>query len=211
MNIFNLIKKDMTVVFSNKSMYMILLLFVPFLVLVLGAEDMNGIYLFSILTFTYMVLYIPFSYEVRDKPNVLIQSLPVKKRDIVISKYISMIISLIMGNIYTFIYLLLIKTLGILDEITIDISIIAFAFVITVFATSILLPAQFKFTSKIANFINMFIYIFFMINAGVLNELYTNLDLSKTSSILLALSIVAVIYFISLGISIALYKSRKFY
>jgi len=187
---------------------------VPFAVLVLGSEDMNSIYLFSILIFTYMVLYMPFSYEIRDKPNILIQSLPVKKRDIVIRRYINIVTSLIMGNIYIFIYLFLIKILGILDEITIDASMIVFAFVFTVFVSSILLPSQFKFTSKIANFINMFIYIFFMINAGMLNILYTNytnLDLSQTSNILLAISIALVISLISMGISIILYENRKFY
>ncbi|NBI07265.1 ABC-2 transporter permease [Senegalia massiliensis] len=210
----NLIKKDIIVSLSNKSILLMLLIYVPFIILAFGTESISKIFLFSTFGFCHMIITTPFSYEIEDKPHIFIQSLPVKKTDIVISKYINIIISFILGTIYSLVYIWIMNIIGILDSSKIDIITLVFAFGLTIVVSSVSLPTQFKFSPKIAKFINTLLFLMFFVNITTINYVsrnFTRLDFSNFNNLLIVSAIISVIYFISMGISITLYTTRKFY
>lgn len=210
----NLIRKDILVNFSNKRTAILLLMYVPFISFVLEPANMNNIFLFSTFTFCYMMTNMSFGYEIKDKPHIFIQSLPIRKKDIVIGKYLSIFANFIMGTIYSLIYMWIISLIGLVDVDKIDITIILSTLALTIVSLSISLPTQFRFSPKVANFLNIFIYIIilndFIANSDMLLRIL-NLDLSNISNILLVISGILALYLISMTISIVLYNTRKFY
>lgn len=210
----NLIKKDMLVSYSNKTSNIMILMYFPLILFILGTRDINSIFIFSTFSFVFIITKIPFAYEVKDKPHVFIQSLPVTKKDIVISKYISIFVNLIVGIIYTFINMWIVSLIGIVNVDKISIVTILSTAGFTIVALSITLPMQFRFSPKTANFLNMFFYIM-IINFIILSEdvflKFLNLDFTNAYNILAIIAGIVAVYFISMAVSIALYKTRKFY
>lgn len=210
----NLIKKDLRVAFSNKVTNIMLLLFFPFILFFGEFEDSNIIFIFSTFIFVFSLSKVTFVFEVRDKAHLFIQSLPVTKRDMVVSKYISIFLYFAMGVIYTFIYMRIFNLFGLVDMTKIPLSIILLSLGYAMFALSITLPMQFRFPVKVANLINLILFMIFIIfitfTEGDLYKIF-NLDFNNIFIKLGIVAVIAVVYFISMGISICLYKSRKFY
>lgn len=71
-----LIKKDFKLNFAVKSSLISLVLLVPFMVFIMEINNIDRIYPFVILSFGYILTNIPFKYEAREKPHLLMQSLP---------------------------------------------------------------------------------------------------------------------------------------
>lgn len=210
----NLIKKDMTINFSNKATNIMLLIYFPFILLALGSENISLLFILSTVSFVFIMAKINFVYETRGKSHIFIQSLPVKKRDIVISKYISIFINFLLGLIYTFIYIWIGKIICIINFDKIQLSTILLSLGLSLITLSISMPMQFRFSSRTADFFNMIFYIviinFIMRSEDILFGLL-KLDLKSTYDILLVTSITMGFFIISLAISIGLYRTRKFY
>lgn len=210
----NLIKKDLRVNFSNKVTNIMLLILFPFILLSIGFADINVIFMFSTFSFAFTMAKISFVYETRDKSHIFLQSLPVTKRDIVISKYIYMFINFGLGVIYTFIYMWIFGLIGIINAEKIQPSIILSTLGFTIVALSMSMPMQFRFSAKVANFLNM---LFFMMIIVLITFTegeflrFLNLDFNNLYNKLLIIGGIVAVYFISMGISIGLYKTRKFY
>lgn len=210
----NLIKKDIRINFSNKPTNIMLIMFFPIILFVLGIKSVNLLFMFSTFSFAFMMTKINFVYETRDKSHTFTQSLPVTKEDIVISKYISIFINYLLGAIYTFVYMWLSKVIGLINVDRIDISTVLLTLGFTVAALSISMPMQIRFPSKLANFINMVIYIMIinLILGG--EDLFfqvLNFNLNNIYNVLAIIGGIALVYFVSMAISITLYKTRKFY
>ena len=150
----------------------------------------------------------------RDKSHIFIQSLPVTKKDMVVSKYISIFIYFVMGSIYTLAYIWIFKLLGIINMDKIQFSIILSTLGFITVALSLSLPMQFRFPLKTANFINMMFFmiiiIFISLTKGDFSK-FLNLDLNNIYIKLAITGGIVAVYFISIGVSIALYQTRKFY
>ena len=82
----NLIKKDFILTFSTKSSLFLIALYIPLMNLIMGGEKAETIISIMIISLIYILTIIPLSYDKRGKSNILIQSLPVKRKDVVISK-----------------------------------------------------------------------------------------------------------------------------
>ncbi len=210
----NLIKKDLLVSYSNKISIIMILMYFPLILLILGTRDINSIFIFSTFSFCFIMIKIPFSYEIKDKPHIFIQSLPVKKSDIVISKYISILVNFAIAIVYTFVYMWISSVIGLIDVDKIELSTILYTLAITIVALSISLPTQFRFSPKMANFLNMFLYI------GMINIIIAggdtvlkliNLDFHNLYNLLGLVGGILALYLISIVISISLYKTRNFY
>lgn len=210
----NLIRKDILVSYSNKGSIAYFLFAVPFILFVLGAEETNKIFMFVVASFVYIMTKIPFSYEIKDKPHIFIQSLPIKKKDIVIAKYISIFINFGVGVIYTFVYMWIMSLIGLVDVDKIKVINVLLTLGFTIVTLSISMPMQFRFTPKVANYLNMFFYIGIMnliVLDGNLIAKILGLDLSNIYTRLVIVSGILVLYLTSMSISIGLYNSRKFY
>lgn len=211
---FNLIKKDMLINYFNRSSLILLVFYIPFVILVIGPQDPNRVFIFSVYSFVFMMIRMPFAYEIKDKPHIFIQSLPVKKIDIVISKYVSIFINFIIGTIYTLLYMWVMNLIGLLYMEKFEMFTILTTLGFTVLAQSISLPTHFSFTPKTANFLNMGIYIlilnFIVIDGDILLR-FLSLDLHNFYTILELLGAISAVYLISMSLSVWLYQTRKFY
>lgn len=210
----NLIKKDMRVAFSNKFTNIMLLLFFPFIVFSLRSPSSDVLYMFSTFILVFALSKITFVYEMRDKSHIFIQSLPVTKKDMVASKYISIFVNFILCSIYTLGFMLIFKLLGIINMDKVPFSMMLPTLGFIVIALSLSLPMQFRFSLKTANSMNMvlFVGIIILITSidGDFSRILT-IDLNNIYSKLLIIGGVLALYFLSMIISIGLYKTRKFY
>lgn len=200
----NLIKKDFLLTFSNKQSWILIILYVPFILFTMGTSKGFAVNL-MIYTFVYMLTTIPFGYEIQTKPHILLQSLPIKKRDIVISRYLSIFVNYIVGFVCTVSYMWIISLLGFVNVDNISLSLVESTLPIAVLSLSISLPALFRLPPKIANIVNIFVYIgimnFVIIPFGQYGNLFNGLGLPIIS---------AIVYLVSIGISLWLYETRDF-
>ncbi|MBU5255911.1 ABC-2 transporter permease [Tissierella praeacuta] len=203
----NLIRKDLLLNFSSKQSVIFLILFFPFMLLVLETNSTN-IYSLMILSYGYVLNNMPFKYEVINKTHMLIQSLPIKKRDVILSKYISIFINYFLGVILVGIYFGIISVFRIKIGEGLSISLIWQTLIIFIFITSISLPAYFRLPPRLGNIVNVMIYII-IINIFVIGS-------SDNIDILTALNgqrfnlpiITPIVYLISMLISIVLYETK---
>jgi hypothetical protein len=200
----NLIKKDFLLSFSIKQSWILIIVYVPFILFTMGTDN-EFIVNLMIYTFVYMLTTIPFGYEAQTRPHILLQSLPIKKRDIVISKYLSIFLNYLVSFVITGSYLWIINLLGFINVDNVNLSLVQSTLPIILLSLSISLPALFRLPPKIANVVNMFIYIgimnFIIIPFGQYGNLFNGLGLPI---------IAVVVYFLSMGISLWLYETRDF-
>lgn len=210
----NLIKKDMRVNFSNKVTNIMLIMYFPIILFLIGAESINLLFVFSTFSFAFIMTKINFVYETKDRFHIFIQSLPIRKRDIVIGKYLAVFINFAIGIVYTLLYIWIFSVIGLMNLEGIKISTVLSTLGLTMLALSISMPLQFRFTSQIANFLNMFLYMimitFITLDGDIILKLL-NFDIYKLGNILGLLFLIIAVYLISIKISIWLYETRKFY
>lgn len=199
-----LIRRDLSLIFANWQVGVLLLLLMPFLLLFIGAEKVNEAILANVLILGYFLTVLPFSYELRIKPYLLIQSLPISRSEVVISRYISTFINLIIGTIYSVIYLWIINKFKVLNVDTLNIKIIIEAFLIVILGLSISLPGFFILSPKGGTILNTAVYIiglnFYFIQPGTNFRRY---NISNKFGIAIMVS-----YIISLGLSIWFYERK---
>ncbi|CAK7077185.1 ABC-2 transporter permease [Tissierella sp.] len=200
----NLIKKDFLLTFSNKQSWILIILYVPFILFTMGTDNEFVVNL-MIYTFVYMLATMPFGYEVQTKPHILLQSLPIKKRDIVISRYLSIFVNYVIGFVITGGYLWIISLLGFIDVDNFNLSLVGYTLPIVLLSLSISLPALFRLPPKIASIANIFVYIFIMnfviVTSYKFQDILNGLGLPV---------IAAIVYLLSMGISLWLYETRDF-
>lgn len=208
---FNLIRRDFIVTYINKTAFYLLLGMIPLFLFLIDDFNADMAFMYSLLTFMFISTRTPFSYEAKDKPHLFIQSLPVTKVDIVISKYISLFINFLIGGLFTIVYIFILSLLGFLDIWSLTLGAVLVTLATSIALLSISLPTEFIFSPKLANFVTMLIYILFL-NMFILNSnpILNFIDIFSDYRIGVAL-IVALLYFSSIGISILVYKNRKFY
>lgn len=204
----SLIKKDFLVAFSSKGNILFLTLYIPLIYIVLGTSGPERMISIMIMSFAYILTTISFAYEVTTKPHILIQSLPIKKRDVVISKYISIFVNYIGAIIFIGGYLWIISLFGIRTVDSFSFSLIINTLPILVISLSISLPAQFRLPARIANFVNSFIIIIvinrmmFVSSGGKsMFDVYMAGDLKS-------LIITVIVYLASMTVSIWMYEGR---
>lgn len=207
----NLIRKDFLVTYTNKFAFYMLLLLIPFFLFFVDDFDANMAFVYSVLTFVFISTRTPFAYEGKDKPHLFIQSLPVTKTDIVISKYVSIFVNFLIGSIFTTLYISFLSLFNLFDISVLKLSIVILTLAVSIFLISISLPAEFIFTPKISNLINIIIYVTFL-NLFIIggNRVLNFINIFSDYRIGISL-IVVLVYFLSMAVSIVLYKNRKFY
>lgn len=209
----NLIKKDLKLNFAIKGSVISLVLFLPFMLLVLGLDSKENIYPIMILSYSYILMSMPFKYDAREKPHLFIQSLPIKKRDVVISKYIILILNFIIAIGYTWLIFSLLNLLGFGMGNKLSISILKETLIIYILISSISLPAYLRLPPKIGNVVNIMIYVMiiniFALGSGVKDIM--NLLVRYNIDGWMIFVVMAVVYFLSMGISISLYETRDLY
>lgn len=210
----NLIKKDLQVAFSNRFTNIMLLLFFPFILFSLGSASTDVLFMFSTFIFVFSLSKIAFVFEMRDKSHIFIQSLPVTKRDMVVSKYILIFIYFAIGVLYTSVYMWVFKLFGIINMDKVPFSMILPTLGFIIITLSLSMPMQFRFSLKTANSTNMLLLVVVIILITFMDGDFSrilNIDLNNIYNKLVIAGGIIAVYFISIAISIGLYKTRKFY
>ncbi|WP_422485530.1 ABC-2 transporter permease [Gudongella sp. DL1XJH-153] len=165
-----LIMKDIRLITSNRATQIFLLLYIPFLLIVAGFDfRAEYMYMVVLVSGAYMITILSFSYEIGRKTNQLLLSLPVRRVDIVNAKYLFVFAAFGMSGIYTGIYLGMMKYFLYSELVAFDLGMLKNASILTLLFVSVVLPLFFGLPHKVANLLNVFVFVtlFQMFGMGV--------------------------------------------
>lgn len=151
----NLVIKDFKIV--NKRIYLIILYALFISALFQKTLSAGTAYLFGIFIISYGFYLYSSGYNDRYKAEVIWNSLPVKREQVVISKYISVVISIMLGFCIILAGMVLLKPVGLKIERYPDLNDFTIEFIILGTLYSILFPIGFKFGSKVTNTVSQII------------------------------------------------------
>ncbi|MGH4121341.1 MAG: ABC-2 transporter permease [Clostridium sp.] len=220
----NLIIKDISI---QKKTLLYALLYTIFASIGFSSMRPNGfgLYVLSPTVITYLFINIAVAYDDKNKSEIILNSLPLKRDDIVISKYISTFIFGIVGIICSILIGFIGKTAG-LPMFTRLISLLDIVSVLTSVCifSSIFFPVYFKFgVARMKIFTVLIFMAFFFVPTSAIdyaiknpNNIFVhkfNYFVSNTSSLTrnsLVLILGLILFLISLMISIRIYKNKEF-
>lgn len=205
---FKLIRKDLLLALSNKFDLISTLLFAPLLLFFMDFQVNEKIIVIIICGMSFFLLSLSFYYVDKLKPEVLIQSLPIRKREIVLSKYMLVFLCYLIGVIYVSILFKVAEFLGYSITANLNISILKITLPLVIIHQSIILPISFGISDRLANGIGTGLLVF-------INNFYLMHDFERTSRMLLNSSnrfsvalIVILIFVLSIIVSITIYKNK---
>src|SRR5699024_1562666 len=117
-----LIKRDYTLLFSTSWNIFILIFMIPFILLAFGADKVGEAYPLLVFAFVYILTITPFNYDMQRKSYMIIESLPIKKKDIVMGKYLVTLINFLLSTVWCWIYLWIISLLDFVNMDLLNIS-----------------------------------------------------------------------------------------
>lgn len=213
----NLIRKDFALTFKMRSLIAFVLYF--FLLITL-ADNLNSDsrYILIITTIAYFLSSETFIYDDKTKSNYIINSLPIKRSDVVISKYLSIIVYIIVAIISVGLAGALISSTKLISGVNlINLEVIKYVILSSFIIMAINFPIYFKYGFRQAKLLNFIIYFTFFI---LINAAQSILSLEpvqsfvtfveKNSTVINSLSLVIVLIFtiISMLISIKIYDKK---
>ncbi|MBK5241174.1 ABC-2 transporter permease [Clostridium sp.] len=221
---FNLVVKDIAI---QKKTLLYTFLYAVFAPIAFFSMNLNGfaLYVLPPMATTYMFISFAAKYDEKNKSEIIINSLPVKRDDIVISKYISIFVFATLGLVYS----ILVGFLGKLTGLSMFDSSISLLHIVLVLASvcifsSIFFPFYFRFGFIKMNFFNvLLVMLIVFLPATAIEYASSNPNnifvqkihyfINTTSSFTqnsLALVIGLIIFLISLMISIHIYNNKEF-
>lgn len=200
----NLFRNDFILVKKNISSHLLFILLIfPIMFVIIGVEGINRILLLHI---GYIMLFFTINFGNAELDNhIVIGYLPVSNREIVLEKYILLIINYILGTIYSFIILYILSLLGYNYIKYLNIMMLARVSFVLFIIGSIILPIYFYLTNKWYTFWSLIVFVM-SINFGMI-VLEEGSGFSKLSFSTMLISII-IIYTSSLIWSIYIYKHR---
>ncbi|MEJ9407074.1 ABC-2 transporter permease [Schinkia azotoformans] len=215
--LYHLIKKDILIQKRNLLMACILIAFFIFTLSNIGMAGLS----ISILAVSYTLALGVSQIEDKNKSDLMLVSLPIKKSKIVLSKYISVYVFVLYAILVNYIFSFIIKIFELpikFEWFTVD-GILGAIISVTIF-TSISLPLIFKWGYTKAKLPNYIIFFLFVIGAM---SVISNLDyysttrifeffgqLSNSEMIVLILIPLVLIVTISYLLSLVFYSKREF-
>ncbi|MEK6266791.1 MAG: ABC-2 transporter permease [Clostridium sp.] len=221
---FNLIMKDIAI---QKKTLLYTLLFTVFAPIAYFSMNLNGLALYVLPPMATTHIFITFAAKYDEKNNceIILNSLPLKRNEIVISKYMSVFVFAAIGLVYS----ILIGFIGKLTGLSMFDSSISLLHIVFVFASvcifsSIFFPFYLKFGFIKMNLFNVILFMLIVfvpttaieyVGANPNNILVQkfNYFISNTSSFTqnsLALTIGLIFFLTSLMISIRIYNNKEF-
>jgi len=203
-----LIKNDLMLVFSSTWEKIFLIFYIPLMLFVIEASQTEWLYFILISSYSYLLCITSFTYDVKGNTDRMINSLPVSRKEVVLCRYMELIIYFIFSIIYVGIYLWIINMLGLYNIGYFNISMIKIAFPTLLISTAVVFPFYLKFEPRIAQIAYMAVYMgIFLVasNSAGGNGLFSNLIVGKEISTTV---IALIIWIISLILSIKLYENK---
>lgn len=208
---FRIINKDLTLMFSNTMQRILMIMIVPMFLLIIEAQQMDWLYFLILVSVTYILLMTPFSFDITNKTTSMMNSFPIKRREIVIYRYLSIFVYMLISIGYVGVYLWIINKIGLINVDYFNLSMIGKAMPYVMILASIMFPANFRFEPRLAQIINAFLYSGSIVIAFSLAQKSVEMSssiivkiLSSPSFIILAI----IVYILSMVLSIKLYEHR---
>lgn len=152
-----LILKDILI--QKKNFFFVVILYPLFAILVLQNIP-ESIYSVAMLSAAYILTAGSFSYDEKMKADLFLNSLPVRKNDLVAAKYVSMILFAILGGVVTVAYSTIIKALTLsVNTGTASASKLLFTLVVIILMNCIQMPFFFRYGYTKTRIINTLIYV----------------------------------------------------
>ncbi|ACQ52179.1 ABC-2 transporter permease [Clostridium botulinum] len=212
----NLIKKDLIII---KSYIIKVLAILALYIFIFDKMDKQGIYILSIYLIVYIFIAVSFSYGEVVKEDYMLKSLPVKKKEVVLAKYTSVIIYFIASLILMYIISFIVHILNFKDIIqSPQISTIFFSLSIIFISMAVQLPIYFKLNYSKGRILNAVIYFFIF---SMLYMIYDNNHLNNYKTtynignniyekfILISTIISIILFIVSAILSLRIYEKKE--
>jgi ABC-2 type transport system permease protein len=193
----------------------------PLVAIISFSNIQNSILAFGTMVIPYILILGAFYADEKSKADVFINSLPVSKSDVVQARYITLVICIVIGVLIMPVYIKLADTFNLFDSsgmINIQKAIMAASFAAIIYSLEI--PLFFKYSMnkmRIISFIVIFVCVALLgAIGGMLNEpevvafINTMMTLPSIYTNFIMLLITALIFLISLNISIKFYGNKEF-
>jgi len=218
---YNLIVKDILVQKKRVVFSFVYILIILFAFQGLGEAMFSA----GVVACTYMLLMTACAYEDKNKTDVMLNSLPLKKSTIILAKYISVFLYFVLATAAYLIFQYIIDRMGFSIEIySLTLENFVGGLVAVSLLSGIYLPVFFKvgyIKSKVLNFILFFCFFFgisFLIDIlgkfknGILLENITEFFQYTGDAVIAAIILALVFIFMSISyyISLKLYRRREF-
>jgi ABC-type transport system involved in multi-copper enzyme maturation permease subunit len=198
------------------------------MIIAFQGQQGNGAYIIGALAIVFLLTSGVFAYDERNKGDILINSLPVSRKDVVTARYLSLLVFSIAAVIIVSLVGAAINISGIPHELSyISIPDIAAIFLVSSIMFSIYIPIYFKFGYLKSRMANIILYIAVLSVSSVVGAVrkmvFENLDDPSVRSILSILGsipdwlvgpifivFILLAVYISFSISIRVYGRREF-
>ncbi|WDV44582.1 ABC-2 transporter permease [Clostridiaceae bacterium M8S5] len=214
---FNLIMRDIRVVFSKRN---ILTTLVSVFLLSLVFAKTKGTDFIPIIFFVIALTFIStsFIYDDMSKVEIIMNSLPITRRDFVKSRYVGVIIFLVLALISSFAVIQLLGVLNLMEVSMnplelIDLRTFVIILGIPIIVSSVMFPLFFKLGYKKAKiiWIMSFVLIFiFFSNKALIDAILTKLVISESILYTVIPAILLAMLCISYIISARIYSNKNF-
>lgn len=173
----NLIKKDFAITFSKKNAA-IFLAYCLFIITVMDTFSSDNIYILIINTIAYFLVSESFIYDERTKGEYIINSLPVKREEIVLSRYLSLIFYIFAATVFAAALGSLTALMNIGNIGFINMNVIKKVFVSSILMISLVIPLFYKFGYRTIKILYLLIYMSFFSFITAIQDIVT-LDFVK--------------------------------
>ena len=197
----NLIKKDLILSIRNVVSWLLIVTLIPLLLILLDLMNSPGIVARVIYLVTHILILGSFDYETKNKPHTFINSLPIKRKEIVVSKYLLLFINFIVATVIIYAYLSLGNLFGARTMEGFNISAILSAFFMSMISIAIILPIYFMAHIRVASGIASGIFIF---TFNLMEEIVGSKIFGKSYMVL----IIIIAFLVSMYLSMVLYENK---
>jgi ABC-type transport system involved in multi-copper enzyme maturation permease subunit len=221
--VINLILKDILI--QKKSFLYAMFYGIFALIAFPSTMAARGAYMFSGISITYLLIIYSNGYDEKNKSEIILNSLPVRRDSIVIAKYAAVFLFFVLGVIITGIEGAIITTLNIIPSMRfMELSDILGIFISVGLMYSVYYPLFFKLGSLKLKIFNIVLYMLFLF---VPNIIVSTLQENPNSSIALKVVsfiernpvwmlqvftaiIIMIVLILSMEVSIKIYRNKEF-
>lgn len=182
----------------------------------------NFFYVFYITTASYLSVMYSNGYEMKGQSEVMLNSLPVNREQIINAKYVYLQILIILYSILIFIFSVTARVIKINSTATFNINMYVISFIVLGLVFSIYYPLYFKLGREKLRIVTLFFYLIIFISPEFYSKAARNPEkyhlvkvltfvTDNTNLVLISLSAVVILLLIaSSSISTRIYKNKEF-
>lgn len=208
---FNLIKKDWSLMIEKYSI--VALLFFALIIFTTGNFDITSKINIILVYSAFLISMVSFTSDERHGTDIFWGSLPLTKNDLVLSKYVGLLLNLLIGMVLVFVICKIGEFTGFTTWSTVDFNKLIKSITGIIIVSSISFPLIFKFGYNKGKIFNMLLFVLLFGFFGLIfgsNSSSELLELLNSPIISIAVYILAgVMFYTSINISLKIYDLGK--